>query len=79
MDAHEFASCSVDGTLRFCDIRENNRKKNHTTIDAHETDVNVLSWNRKEPTLLVTGCDDGSFRVWDKRFLDTSISDVEWH
>ena len=79
VDDFEFASVSADGTLRLTDLREKSYQKCHTTIKAHEMDVNVLSWNAKVPTLIVTGSDDGSFKVWDKRFLETSISDVAWH
>ena len=32
VDAWEMASCSVDGTLKLCDLRDNNRKKAHTSI-----------------------------------------------
>jgi len=76
VDKNQLASCSVDGTLRLADLREPNTKKSHTTIQAHNSDVNVLSWNRKSPNLIATGADDGSFKVWDKRYLDTSITEI---
>ncbi len=34
---------------------------------AHDSDVNVLSWNRMAPAMLASGADDGSFRIWDLR------------
>ncbi len=37
------------------------------SVVAHEVDVNVMSWNALVPFLLVTGADDGSFKVWDLR------------
>jgi len=84
-----FASCSVDKTIRIWDIRV--KKKSMLFIDAHETDVNVISWNKKVAHLLVSGADDGSFKVWDLRNFKSNspaanfkwhtapISSVEWH
>jgi ribosome assembly protein RRB1 len=34
-----------------------------TTSNAHETDVNVVSWNPSVAYLLASGADDGSFKV----------------
>ena len=31
-------------------------------VHAHTADVNVISWNRLVSYLVVSGCDDGSFR-----------------
>lgn len=33
-------------------------------VKAHDADVNVMSWNALASCMLVTGCDDGSFRIW---------------
>lgn len=40
-----FASCSVDKTVRIWDTRQ--RTAAMITTQAHETDVNVISWNRQ--------------------------------
>ena len=37
------------------------------SVTAHASDVNVISWNRQVGYLLVSGSDDGTFRVWDFR------------
>lgn len=73
-----FASCSVDKTIRIWDIREGKRKA-QITFEAHSTDVNVISWNTFSKHLLASGADDGNFRVWDMRKLDTPITDIHWH
>eukprot|EP01114_Cavostelium_apophysatum_P002913 TRINITY_DN1261_c0_g1_i1.p1 TRINITY_DN1261_c0_g1~~TRINITY_DN1261_c0_g1_i1.p1 ORF type:complete len:515 (+),score=163.41 TRINITY_DN1261_c0_g1_i1:163-1707(+) len=79
-----FASCSVDKTVKIWDIRE----KKHTAAKswkAGDSDINVISWGRKVVYLLVSGCDDGSFRIWDLRSLKGSNNDCmsvahfKWH
>lgn len=37
-----------------------------TTTTAHDGDINVISWSRREPFLL-SGGDDGALKVWDLR------------
>ena len=39
------ATCSVDGTVQIIDLRDSNRGKSKITIEAHDCDVSVISWN----------------------------------
>ncbi len=34
---------------------------------AHDSDVNVISWNRMTSYMLASGGDDGTLRIWDLR------------
>lgn len=90
-EADVFASCGVDRTVRIWDARE--RRHSMLSIEAHATDVNVISWNpvNVAPFLMVSGADDGSFKVWDLREFSADapvahfkyhtgpITSVEWH
>lgn len=49
-----------------------------TVPDAHESDVNVLSWNKQEP-LLVTGGDDATLRVWTLKTIQAGFIPVLFH
>ncbi|AQK95084.1 Transducin family protein / WD-40 repeat family protein [Zea mays] len=49
-EADIFASCSVDGTISIWDIRTG--KKPCISVKAHEADVNVISWNKYEDSLV---------------------------
>ena len=62
-------------------MRSNNRNKPEIMINAHDSDVNVLTWNSTNPDLIATGAEDGSFKVWDIRYWKEgeSVFDMEWH
>lgn len=58
--------------IRIWDTRLSGSKGCMITVDnSHESDVNVIHWNRNEP-FLVSGGDDGFIRVWDLRQLKVS-------
>jgi len=64
-----FASCSADQSIRIWDVRVKGRKSVMVLERAHDSDVNVISWNRNPATayLLVSGGDEGNLKVWDMR------------
>ena len=64
-EATVFASAECGGIVRVFDTRAPNRSMIRHQI--HDTDVNVLSWNRLVSNLLATGSDDGVMSVWDLR------------
>eukprot|EP00357_Protocruzia_adherens_P002576 CAMPEP_0115038758 /NCGR_PEP_ID=MMETSP0216-20121206/43609_1 /TAXON_ID=223996 /ORGANISM="Protocruzia adherens, Strain Boccale" /LENGTH=519 /DNA_ID=CAMNT_0002419239 /DNA_START=164 /DNA_END=1723 /DNA_ORIENTATION=- len=78
-EANVFASCSADKTVRVWDMNASQRSKPVINIDAHKTDVNVISWNHLSDTLIASGSDDGSFKVWDLRFPKDEYFESNWH
>ncbi|KAL9557936.1 hypothetical protein MBANPS3_001166 [Mucor bainieri] len=78
-----FASCSADQTVKIWDTR--NKKRSAVGIHASNSDVNVITWNKKASYLLASGHDDGVFSVWDLRTFKggasqpTPVATFKWH
>lgn len=83
-----FASCSADRSIRIWDVRVKGRKSVMGVEGAHDSDVNVISWNRaKEASgyLMVSGGDEGAIKVWDLRGWNkpnqrpSPVATFNWH
>lgn len=62
-----FASCSADQSVRLWEVRVKGRKNALTIENAHDSDVNVISWNKITNYLLLSGGDEGGIKTWDLR------------
>mmetsp|Transcript_21295 Transcript_21295/g.51543 ORF Transcript_21295/g.51543 Transcript_21295/m.51543 type:complete len:470 (-) Transcript_21295:83-1492(-) len=77
-DQSVFVSASADRTVRVWDIRTG--KTPVEVLQAHDADVNVLALNPKMSDLLLTGSDDGCFKVFDLRGLGSgALANFRWH
>ena len=74
------ASCGIDKSIRFWDVRQDSKNPPKIIKEAHSSDVNVISWNSIRNHLFASGGDDNTFKVWDLRFLnDPPITEIKWH
>ncbi|KAF8683462.1 Histone-binding protein RBBP4 or subunit C of CAF1 complex [Rhizoctonia solani] len=85
-EATVFSSCSSDKSVRVWDVRAKGKKSAAQIQKAHESDVNVMSWNRGTSYLLATGGDEGGIKIWDLRNLKEASSNppspvahFSWH
>ena len=89
MQTDVLATCSVDRTIKLWDLRAT-QQKCQMSWQAHDCDVNVMSWNTDTKFLLASGDDRGEFKIWDLRMLgDASgsamnkqldaITKIRWH
>lgn len=71
-----FASCGADGFVRIHDTRAPGQclAALRHSAEGSGIDVNVLDWNPITPHLIVSGADDGSFKIFDTRYGTTVAS-----
>lgn len=67
-----FASCSADRSIQIWDVRVKGRRSVAGITAAHDSDVNVISWNKLTSYLLVSGGDEGAIKTWDLRNVQKS-------
>jgi ribosome assembly protein RRB1 len=80
VQAHVLASCSVDKSIRFWDLRSDKSNPPIVIDNAHDSDVNCLAWNTFCDFMVASGGEDGSFKVWDIRYISNGpISNIQWH
>jgi ribosome assembly protein RRB1 len=73
-------SCSTDRSIRFWDLRNNNSNSTILIENAHSSDVNCISWNNFSEFLVASGGDDGTFKIWDIRYINNGpITNIQWH
>ncbi|KAI6188996.1 WD-REPEATS-REGION domain-containing protein [Aphelenchoides besseyi] len=83
-------SASTDKSIRLWDTRAPQPQACVCTVEnAHESDVNVVSWNKQEP-LIVSGSDDAVIKVWSLKNIQygqsvarfkhhkSPITSIEW-
>ncbi|KAF8523408.1 WD40-repeat-containing domain protein [Gautieria morchelliformis] len=82
-----FGSCSADCSIRIWDVHVKGRRSVIGLEVAHDSDVNVISWNKNTAYLLLSGGDEGGIKVWDLRNFKEStqyhkpspMASFAWH
>ncbi|SCU96875.1 LAME_0F17744g1_1 [Lachancea meyersii CBS 8951] len=72
-EATVFATGGCDGYIRIWDTRSKKHKP-AISVQASDTDINVISWNEKIGYLLASGDDNGTWGVWDLRQFSPSTA-----
>ncbi|XP_065906777.1 histone-binding protein RBBP4-like [Dysidea avara] len=74
-----FGSVGDDQKLLIWDIRTNNPNKPSHMVDAHNAEVNCLSFNPFSEYILATGSADKTVALWDLRNLKMKLHSFESH
>lgn len=72
-DPNMIGSVGDDRTVRLWDIRHPDKGATTTITDAHEKDINCISFNPEKEYLFATGSADKTVAVWDARNLKTYV------
>uniref|UniRef100_A0AC35TPQ0 WD_REPEATS_REGION domain-containing protein n=1 Tax=Rhabditophanes sp. KR3021 TaxID=114890 RepID=A0AC35TPQ0_9BILA len=74
-----FGSVGDDKKLMIWDTRTNSYTKASHTVEAHEAEVNCLSFNPYSEYILATGSADKTVALWDLRNLRLKLHTFEAH
>jgi histone-binding protein RBBP4 len=74
---HLFGSCADDRCVAIWDVRKD--KPAQTVKDAHEKEINCLSFNPFCEHLLATGSADNMVHLWDTRSLGQKLHAFKGH
>lgn len=75
--AYFFGSAGDDSQLLLWDIRE--KGPTHSVKEAHDGDVNCLSFNPKDEFLLASGGSDHVVALWDIRKFEKPVHTFQGH
>lgn len=78
-DGNIFGSVGDDGRCNIWDVRDNTGKPKHIIEQAHESEVNCLSFNPFNEYLFATGGSDGCVGLWDMRKMQQKLHALEGH
>uniref|UniRef100_A0A2K5N4M8 Histone-binding protein RBBP4-like N-terminal domain-containing protein n=1 Tax=Cercocebus atys TaxID=9531 RepID=A0A2K5N4M8_CERAT len=74
-----FGSVADDQKLMIWDTRSNSTSKPSHSVDAHNAEVNCLSFNPYSEFILATGSADKTVALWDLRNLKLKLHSFESH
>ncbi|KAI0987810.1 hypothetical protein GJ496_007914 [Pomphorhynchus laevis] len=74
-----FGSVGDDHKLLIWDTRNSNTAKPSHTVDAHNAEVNCLSFNPYSEYILATGSADRTVGLWDLRNLRLKLHSFDFH
>jgi ribosome assembly protein RRB1 len=75
-EGNVFATAHGGGAVTVWDVRT---KKATGGLPWSGVDVNAVAWNPKVPDLVLTGSDDGSFKIYDARNFGVHLAHFHWH
>lgn len=72
-----FGSCGDDKKLLIWDARQ--AKVATANLNAHDAEINTLSWSNSNEYYLITGSSDKTLKLWDTRLMSRQLHIFEGH